>query len=68
MGDADNRPDPEQMRIFAAMPPEKKLELVNDLYWAARDLKAAGLRALHPDWTEQEVQDKVREIFLHGQT
>ncbi|MEW6264147.1 MAG: hypothetical protein AB1641_13830 [Thermodesulfobacteriota bacterium] len=59
---------PEQERLFQAMTPERKLELVMDLYRAARELKTAGLRRQYPDWTEEEVQAKVREIFLYART
>ena len=48
------------------MTPEQKLKVAAQIYWAARELKAAGLRALHPDWTEQQVQEEVRDIFLHA--
>jgi len=59
---------PEQIRIYRAMPPAKKLDLVAGIYWAARDLKAAGLRAQHPDWSEEQVRKKVRELFLYAVT
>ena len=39
-----------------------------DLYATARKIKAARLRQLHPDWTEEEVQRRVKEIFLHAAT
>jgi hypothetical protein len=38
------------------------------MYWSARALKAAGLRSQFPDWTEEQVQRKVKEIFLHAST
>ena len=44
---------------------EQKLRSAFALYWSARDLKAAALRAQHPEWSEDEVQRQVREIFLH---
>ena len=48
------------------MTPEQKLKVAMDLYRSARELKAAGLRSQHPDWSESEVQEKVREIFLYA--
>jgi hypothetical protein len=59
---------PEQKRIYRSMTPEKKLEVAMDLYRSARELKAAGLRTHHPDWTEKEIQEKIREIFLYAIT
>ena len=47
------------------MPPSQKLKVAMDLYYAARELKAAGLRNQHLDWTEDQIQEKVLEIFHH---
>lgn len=54
--------------IFRKMSPEKKLKLSFELYHTARGLKAASLRQSNPDWTEQQVQDKVKEIFLYARS
>jgi len=59
---------PEQKRIYQSMTPEQKLRVASDLYNAARVLKAAGLRDQHPKWSEREIQEKVREIFLYATT
>jgi hypothetical protein len=59
---------PEQKRIYQSMTAEQKLEVSLRLYYSARELKAAGLRAQHPDWTEEQIRDKVREIFLYART
>ena len=50
------------------MTPEEKLEVSMELYHFARALKAAGLRAQHPDWSEKKIQEKVRDIFLYATT
>ena len=57
---------PEQKRIFQAMKPEKKLRVAQMLYYSARELKAAGLRAQNPNWSEEMIKDRVREIFLYA--
>jgi len=59
---------PEQQKKFKAMSPEKKLKLASDLYYSARTLKEAGLRQQHPDWSESQIQEKTREIFLYART
>ena len=59
---------PEQKRIFQAMTPEKKLKVAQMLYDSARELKESGLRSQHPDWTEEKIQERVREIFLYART
>ena len=57
---------PEQKRIYQSMTPEQKLRIALDLYHSAKELKAAGLRAQHPDWAEEQIQEMVREIFLYA--
>jgi len=59
---------PEQKRIYQSMTPEHKLRVALDLYHSAREVKAAGLRAQHPDWPEKQIQEMVREIFLYAAT
>ena len=59
---------PEQRRILRSMTPEKKIEIALRLYHSAREMKAAGLRMQNPDWTEEKIQTKVREIFLYART
>jgi hypothetical protein len=50
------------------MTPEQKLNVALELYYSARELKAAGLRSQNPGWTDEMIQDKVREIFLYART
>ncbi len=57
-----------QNQILARMSPEEKLEVAMQLYYSARKLKAAGVRAEHPDWDEEQVQQVVREAFLYART
>lgn len=56
------------LRALRAMTPERKLRAVQDLYHTARALKAVGLRMQHPDWTDEQVERALRDIFLYGQT
>jgi hypothetical protein len=55
---------PEEIRILRVMAPEQKLRVAEEMYRA--EIKAAALRARHPDWSEGEVQRRVHEIFLPG--
>ena len=64
----DEQASPEQIRIFLVMPGERRLRLAEQLYWSARNLKMAGVRAQHPDWPEDRLKDEVRRIFLHART
>jgi len=57
-----------QNQILAKMSPEEKLEVAMQLYYSARELKAAGVRADHPDWDEKRIQQAVRETFLYARS
>jgi len=59
---------PEQKRIYREMSPEQKLRIAGDLHRFARELKAAGLRAQHPNWPEDKIVEQVKEIFLYART
>jgi hypothetical protein len=53
---------------FRGMTPEQKLRAAERLYWSARAIKGAALRASHPEWSEAQVARAVRDAFLfhHG--
>ena len=59
---------PEQKKAFSRMTPAQKLRLGMKIYWDARALKAAAMRHFHPDWTEEQVQRRVKEIFLYARS
>lgn len=60
----------EQVRreIYRKMTPERKLEITFAMNREVREIKAAWLRQCNPDWSEEQVQNKVREIFLYART
>lgn len=64
----DEKPCAEQMEILRGMSGERRLRLAERLYWLARKVKMAGLRAQHPDWREERLQSELRRIFLHART
>jgi hypothetical protein len=63
-----DRPSPEQIARYRAMTPAERLRQSERLYWSARRLRAAYERSLHPDWTEAQIQEHVRKIFLRART
>jgi hypothetical protein len=63
-----DRPSPEQLARYRAMTPAERLQQSTHLYWMARRLREAHERALHPDWTNAQVSDHVRRIFLRAVT
>ncbi|MBI2948609.1 MAG: hypothetical protein HYY23_13280 [Verrucomicrobia bacterium] len=50
------------------MTPGRRLAIAEQLYWTARELKAAWLRQQHEGWSEEQVQREVTRIFLHART
>ena len=57
-----------QIRVLRGMPAEEKFRAATRLYWSARRWKAAWIRHQHPDWTEEQVQQAVREAFANART
>ncbi len=60
--------NPEQKKIFKSMMPEQKLRVAMNLYHSAKKLKAAALKQQHPGLKEEQIEQKVREIFLYART
>jgi hypothetical protein len=60
--------DPVYWQILRAMTPAQKLRAAQRLWESARQLKAAGLRMQHPDWTEEQIERAVREAFLYARS
>ncbi len=57
---------PEYLAALRHTTGNQRLRTAFSLYWSARKLKAARLRELHPDWSEPQVQQRVKEIFLYA--
>jgi hypothetical protein len=57
---------PEQIRIWKGMIPAEKLQLASNLYWTAWDAKAAWIRQMNPSFTEEQIEEKVRDIFFYA--
>ena len=65
---ADEQPGPKQIEILRAMSGLERLKVAGWLYWSARKMKAAGVRAQHPDWPETQVEAEMRRIFANART
>ena len=59
---------PEYLATLRRMTGAQKLRTAFQSYWGARKVKAARLRQQHPDWSEAQVQQRVKEILMHGLT
>jgi hypothetical protein len=57
-----------QTQVFRRMTAEQKVQAAMQLYWSARNLKAAWIRNQHPDWTPEQVEHAVREVFANART
>jgi hypothetical protein len=60
--------DDEQIRILRAMTPAQKIRAAERLIESARELKAAAIRARHPDWSDEQVREAVAKAFLNART
>jgi hypothetical protein len=65
---ADEQPGSEQIEVLRAMTGQERWRAAGRLYWSARKMKAAGVRAQHPDWPETRVEDEVRRLFSNARS
>ncbi|MDZ4198328.1 MAG: hypothetical protein U1E27_03490 [Kiritimatiellia bacterium] len=56
----------EEIQIFQNMTPAAKLRLVAAMHMQAREWKRAAFRAQRPDWTAEQIDQRVKEMFLYG--
>lgn len=63
-----DHPSPEQIARYREMTPSERWQQAQALYWMARRLREAHERSLHPTWSEAEVREHVRRIFLRATT
>ena len=57
-----------QHDLIKKMTPQQKLDVSMRMYHSAKELKAAWFRQQHPEWTEEEVKQAVREVFISART
>jgi hypothetical protein len=61
-------PSPDQLEAFRRLTPEERYRASRDMYWTLRRHKAAFLRSLHVDWSEEQVMAEVLRIFRGART
>lgn len=59
---------PEYIATLRRMSGEAKWRAAFQLYRDARTLKASAIRDQHPDWSEEQVRQEVKKIFLHARS
>lgn len=62
----DDDPSPEQIELLREMTGQQRFALAETMFWEARELKAAGVRHQHPDWSAEQVTAEVSRIFLNA--
>ena len=50
------------------MSPTARLKIALQFMEEMRQLKASALRTQHPDWTQEQVAQALREFVRHGAT
>lgn len=55
-----------QEDLIRRMTPGQRLQIAQELYDTAWQIKEAGLRRQHPDWSDEAIRAKCRRIFLTG--
>jgi hypothetical protein len=59
---------PEQIKALRKMSLQRRAELALGFIRSMRQMKAAALRAQHPDWSEQQVATELRRLTLHARS
>lgn len=59
---------PAQIDAYRRMTAEERWLQMSRLYWQAWEMKMAWLRQRHPDWTEGQVEEETRRIFINAGT
>jgi len=57
---------PQEIEIFKNMSPEKKLKIVNDMYFTAYRLKYEALKQQHMEWEDQKIKKEITRIFSYA--
>ncbi len=58
----------DELALLRRLTPAEKLSIAYGLRETAWELAGAGVRMRHPELSQAEVEDRVREIFLRATT
>jgi hypothetical protein len=50
---------------FRQMTPEQRWKAAMSLYWSMRKLKTSHIRAQHPHWSDERVDEEVKRAFMN---
>ena len=57
-----------QSNFLKKMSPQQKLEVAMSLYYSAKEFKKAWLRQNNIKWSDQKIEQAVREIFADARS
>ena len=55
-----------ERQAFRRMAPGDKLRLIAGMHTQARAWKRAALKTQHPDWSPEQLDRRVKEVFFYG--
>ncbi len=61
-------PSPDQLEALRRLTAEERYRAAREMYWTLRRHKAAFLRSLHDDWSEEQIEAEVLRIFRDART
>jgi len=61
-------PSPDQLEALRRLTAEERYRAAREMYWTLRRHKAAFLRSLHGDWSEEQIEAEVLRIFRDART
>lgn len=56
----------EEIETFRKMLPADKLRLIASIHLQAREWKRAAFKTQRPNWTPEQIDERVKEVFLYG--
>jgi len=59
-------PDEAMISIYREKTPQQRLEIAFNLWTFARSLVKAGLKSLHPEWTEPALEQETAKRMLNA--
>ena len=52
--------------VYRAMTPEKRMQIVNNMYISAREMLLSHLRSENPAWSDEQVKREAVRRLSHG--
>jgi hypothetical protein len=59
-------PDEAMIPIYKSKAPYERLEIAFALWTFARSLVKDGLKSLHPDWSERQIEEETAKRMLNA--